>query len=217
VSCLVAGGSLLVGCTSQTKLRETELAELTQWLPGRYDNTAQVQADTQRGLHPPHEAVALAIVPIDAPRIAGIGDITRRVFYLQEMAANDPRRVMTQKVLSFEVTDSGIVEKVASLTEPQRWRDGHLDPDLFRGLVKEDLGPRCELTWSKTAGRFVGANGSKPCGGESHGSERPAKVEFRAELGADDFAMAEIEYDAGGRVLRGRADEPFYRFRKQGP
>jgi len=151
---LIAAGSLLPACASQTKRHETELAQLLHWLPGSYDNAAQAQTDAQQGVQPPHERLALAIVALDAPSFG------RDAFYMQEMAADDPRRVMSQKVLTFHVTDQGIVAGVWSLTDPRRWRDAHLNPDLFRGLVPEDLAerPGCELRWQKTASaRAAGA------------------------------------------------------------
>jgi len=211
--CLIAAMTVLAACTSQTKLRETEFAELIQWLPGHYDNTAQAQQDMQQGVQPPHEKLALAIVSIDAPRIG------RNVFYLQEMAADDPRRVMSQKVLAFEVKDRSILETVWLMAEPRRWRDGHLDPDLFRSLVLQDLQSLrgCDLTWKKTAGRFVGENDPKHCSGSAHTAEGSARVELRAELGADTLSTAELSYDTSDNLLRGRRDDPFYRFRKQPP
>jgi len=211
--CLIATGSLLPACASQKKLHETELAQLLRWLPGRYDNAAQAQADAQQGVQPPHERLALAIVALDAPMVG------RDAFYVQEMAADDPRRVMSQKVLTFEVTDQGIVESVWSLTEPRRWRDAQLSPELFRGLVLEDLGarPGCELQWKKTADRFVGVNDRARCRGAAPGADGPVHVESRVELGPEELALAELAYDASGRLVQGRQDEPFYRFRKQAP
>ena len=210
---LIAAGSLLPACASQTKRHETELAQLLHWLPGSYDNAAQAQTDAQQGVQPPHERLALAIVALDAPSFG------RDAFYMQEMAADDPRRVMSQKVLTFHVTDQGIVAGVWSLTDPRRWRDAHLNPDLFRGLVPEDLAerPGCELRWQKTADRFLGANERARCRGKAPGADGPVQIESRVELGADELALAELAYDASGSLVQGRQDEPFYRFRKQAP
>lgn len=211
--CLIASGCLLLACASQTKLYETEQAQLLSWLPGSYDNAAQAQADAQQGGQSPHERLALAIVALDAPMVG------REAFYIQEMAADDPRRVMSQKVLTFQVTDHGIVASVWALTDPRRWRDAHLTPDLFRGLMLEDLAPRpgCELRWKKTADRFVGANDRERCRGAAQGADGPVQIESRVELGPDELALAELAYDASGRLVQGRQDEPFYRFRKHAP
>jgi hypothetical protein len=42
------------------------------------------------------------------------------------------------------------------------------------------------------------------------------EVDSRAELTVDEFATAELAYGADQRLLQGRKDEPFYRFRKVG-
>lgn len=216
VGCALAALTLLSACASESKVREADLNELLQSLPGAYDNSAQVQADIQQGVQPPHDRVALAIVPIDAPMASDLG---KNLFYLQEMAGDDPRRIMTQRVLAFDVGDAGIVERSWYLTDPVRWRNGHLNTDLFRALVVEDLGavPGCELVWKKTADRFVGSNDPKRCHTGSHGGGGLAQVQYKAEVGPDELALAEIAYDRAGRLVQGRNDEPFYRFRKQGP
>src|ERR1017187_8212724 len=71
LACLVlcaGAGSVLLACASsrQTKLQEVELAQMMRWLPGAYSNAAQHEADVT-ARRPPHEALAIAIVPIDSP------------------------------------------------------------------------------------------------------------------------------------------------------
>jgi hypothetical protein len=206
---LIAGAGLLAGCANQEKLHKEELEELVQWLPGQYDNTAQAQADERSGVQPPHEPLALAIVPIYAPTIG------RNVFYLQEMAADDPRRVMSQRVLSFEASADGIRQSAWSLSQPVRWRDGHLNPDLFKSLLPDDLGAMqgCGLSWKKAAGRFVGSNDPKHCRTTSRATG--VQIEARAELGPEDLSTGERSFDSRGSHVQGSRDEPLYRFRKQ--
>src|SRR5215469_7886525 len=131
----IAAVALLCSCADQQKMHEMELTELLVSLPGHYDNTAQVQADAQRGLHPPHDPLALVIVPVDDVLI---GD---HVFYVQEMAADDPRRVMAQRVWTFGVENKTIVQSVWTLKEPLRWRDAQNDPAVLHGMVNEDVSP----------------------------------------------------------------------------
>src|SRR5882757_2513163 len=92
VCCLIAAGASLGACTNQQKHRDAELVQLARWLPGRYDNTAQSKDDEQRGARPPHESLELVIVPIESVAMG------HNAFYLKEMAADDARRVMSQKV-----------------------------------------------------------------------------------------------------------------------
>jgi hypothetical protein len=219
MGCLIAVAASLAACAAnQERLREAQLLQLTRWLPGTYDNTAQAKADEQKGVRSPHESLELVIVPVESVAIG------RNAFYVQEMAADDPRRVMSQKVVMFAATDKGIVESVSSLADPLRWRDGHRDPEVFMGMTAKDLVATtgCELTWKKEkekekeGERFVAANDPKRCRTTSHAVMGLAQVESRAELTSDEFATSELAFGADGLLVQGRQDEPFYRFRKVG-
>jgi hypothetical protein len=163
----IAGGAgavalamlLLPGCTDQTKVHETELSELLVVLPGRYDNTAQVEADTRNRANAPHDAVALTITHVFTPRLG------HHVYYAQETAADDPRRVFSQKMYSFTVDEKrGIVETLYEFTEPLRWRDGQQNKDLFTSLVTDDVQPEaCQLLWKKKGEDFVATHDPKAC------------------------------------------------------
>jgi CpeT/CpcT family (DUF1001) len=231
----LAAALWLSGCAaSKQRQREESLDRLVQWLPGTYDNTEQAKADMRNAVQPPHDAVELAIVPL------GSVSVGRNAFYMQEMAADDARRVMSQRVVIFSVTDKGIVESVSSLVEPLRWRDGQRDPDMFMGMTPRDLrtASGCDLIWkwesaqaadetdpkktktdakkSQENGRFVAANDPKRCQTTSHVVMGLVQVEMRAELTAQEFAMGELQYDSNGQLLQGNESEPFYRFRKLG-
>jgi hypothetical protein len=222
--CLLAVASL-AGCAESKLLRnEHDLDRLVTWLPGTYDNTEQAKADIHNGVRPPHDPVELAIVPL------GSVSVGRNAFYMQEMAADDPRRVLSQKVVIFNANDKGIVESIATLKEPLRWRDGQRDPDMFLGLTPDDYKvlSGCELTWkragapekddskSKEPTKLVGANDPKRCQSTSHAVMGLVQVDLRAELTANELSTVELQYDSSGQVILGNKDEPFYRFRKIG-
>src|SRR5580704_3369726 len=213
---LVCGaGGLLTGCAAggqKAPKPDVDLAQLTRWLPGTYNNNAQHDADVKAG-KTPHEALTVVIVPIDSP-IMG-----EHVFYLQEMAADDPRRVMRQQVLSFAVSDKKgevIRESVATLVEPRRWREGYLNPELFAAMVQEDLTPMsgCDLFWKRTAAGFAGANDPRRCHSSDRMSDAAALNQLRAELTSIELSFAEQSYDDSGALVLGRTDDPFYRFHK---
>jgi len=202
---------LLCGCASQSKLREAELAQLLEWYPGRYSNVDQSEADVQAGREP-HTALELNIVRIYAPLI---GDY---VFYTQETAADDPRRVIAQRVVAFEVVKgSGIVQSLWSLAEPARWRDAHLNADLFKSLQPQDFVPLrgCELVWAKKDGRYEGANDPKSCRVTTSATGGTVLMDLRAELTVDELALADQSHDVSGKLVQGNAAEPFYRFRRR--
>jgi CpeT/CpcT family (DUF1001) len=228
--------ALLAGCAeNKQRLYEEDLDRIVRWLPGTYDNTLQAKLDAQKGVHPPHDPVELAVVPL------GSVSIGRNAFYLQEMAADDPRRVLSQQVAIFKVTDKGVVESISTLVDPLRWRDGHRQSDIFMGMTPKDLKTTdgCDLTWKRETDaakaakpakkltkeeaekvsdkvRFVATNDPKKCEETSHIVMGLVQVELRGELSMNEFALAELQYDSNGALIAGNQDEPFYRFRKVG-
>jgi len=164
---------LLPGCTDQTKVHEAELSELLAVLPGHYDNTAQVEADTRNHVNGPHDAVALTITHVFTPRLG------HHVYYAQESAADDARRVFSQKMYSFAVDEKrGIVETLYEFVEPLRWRDGQQNKDMFTSLVIDDVQPEaCQLLWKKKDEGFVATHDAKACPDAAGGAVVP-QAEF---------------------------------------
>ena len=232
ISC-IAALALLAGCAENKQhVYEENLARMAHWLPGTYDNTLQAKQDVQKGVRPAHDAVELAVVPLDSVSIG------RNSFYLQEAAADDPRRVFSQQVVMFKVTPKGIIESIADLVEPLRWRDGQRESGIFMGMTPKDLKPinGCELLWEKEGEsdkaakkpskdeapktfeklRFIGTNDPKKCEQTSRVVMGLVNVELRGELTMNELSLAELQYDSNGQVISGNKDEPFYRFRKIG-
>jgi hypothetical protein len=211
LSCLAVASLALSGCASNQEKPDVALQELVQMFPGHYDNTAQAQADLAHGVQPPHEALAVDIVPIEAIMIG------ENVFYVQESIAGDPKRVLGQKIVMFGVVKKEIVQTDFALAEPHRWRNGQFNPDLFKGIMIQDVHSTkgCSLRWKREEGKFVGANDPKTCHGRTGAAGAFAQIQARAELGSLEYATAELAFDKPGHLSQGRQDEPFYRFRKQ--
>jgi len=172
---VVLAALLLAACTDQTKVHETELSELLAVLPGHYDNTAQVEADVRNHTSPPHDAVALTITHVFTPRLG------HHVYYAQESAPDDPRRVFSQKMYSFEVDEKrGIVETLFEFVEPVRWRDGQQNKDIFTVVTTDDVQPEaCQLLWKKKDADFVATHDPKACPDATGGAVVP-QAEFDA-------------------------------------
>jgi CpeT/CpcT family protein DUF1001 len=168
-------GLALVGCTDQTKIHEGELTALLAVLPGHYDNSAQAEQDARSGKRPAHDAVALVILHVYTPRLG------HYVYFAQESAADDPRRVFTQKMYSFQVDDKkGIVETLYEFVEPQRWRDGLQNKDVFTSIMSDDVRAEgCQLFWKKTTDGFVANHDPKICP-DAPGEAATPQVEFVA-------------------------------------
>ncbi len=210
---LAAAGLLsIVGCADQAARRDGELQELLALLPGHYDNIAQVRAEAAQGL-PQREALLLAIVPVYAPLI---GD---HVFYLQEAVASDARRVTAQQLFTLQVAngDPLLIETQMALAEPNRWRDGDRNPDLFKSLLPTDVRTLggCELTWSKLPGGFDAASDPARCRASSRVTGEALRVALTLQLRADSLQIAERRTDATGVVVQGGADDPGYRFQRR--
>jgi CpeT/CpcT family (DUF1001) len=175
---------LLGGCASQEKLRQRELTQLLAWLPGQYESGLQVDS-TRRSLEPPHERIALVIVRVYTPRLG------HHVLFAQETAADDPRRVMSQRMWSFTVDDKrGIVETVYTFRDPLRWREGLQNPELFTGVVADDVhsSPGCELAWKKIGEEFTATQDRKLCHVASGDAPRSA------ELVGDTLVLGEYRF-----------------------
>jgi hypothetical protein len=225
----------LTGCAAnKTKEREADLARLAHWLPGDYDNTAQAKSDVQKGIRPPHDAVELDIALVDSISIG------HNVFYMQETAADDPMRVLSQRIVIFAATDKGIVESVNTLVDPLRWRNGQRNPEIFEGMTPRDFkaAKDCDIIWkpeekpadkspakppskeeAKRAAekrRLIGINDHKRCQMTSHAAMGLVQVEFRGEIGPNEISLAEVQYDQDDKLIQGDLAEPFYRFRRMG-
>ena len=210
--------SLLSGCAGARKEREAELQEIVAWLPGYYDNTLQVETDKHKGVQP-HDAIAVAIVQIYAPMIS------KQVFYAQEMAPDDSRRVMSQRLIAFDISDDDeIVQCVWALQDPVRFRDAHLNPDIFKMMQPPDIQtvPGCGLAWTKEKAKdgkpehFAGKSGRNTCRSKNRGPGGAMLFqETRIELTPDELSMADQLYDAKGKLVFGRTDEPFLHFRRR--
>lgn len=142
---LAAAGALGLGaCTSQSDLRKAELATLAAYLPGEYRNPRQ----------------ALTILRLPAPMV---GD---QVFYVRETVGDDARRVVSERVWNMDVAGGKHIHATAyALDEPDHWRGGVENPDMFRPLLMRDLRtlPGCEMLWQKTPTGFSGDSTSALC------------------------------------------------------
>jgi hypothetical protein len=232
----LVAAACLTGCAAANRQKENDAAllRLSHWLPGNFDNTAQAKADVQKGMRPPHDAVELDIALVDSISIG------RNVFYLQETAADDPMRVLSQRVVIFTATDKGIIESINTLDDPLRWRNGWRNPEIFEGMTPRDFKPAegCDITWKleeqpvldKSAAkpskeeadratakrRLIGTNDHKRCQMTSHAAMGLVQVELRGEIGPNEISLAELQYDQDDRLIQGSLAEPFYRFRRMG-
>lgn len=159
---LAAGAALaLSACTSQADLRKAELDTLALQLPGEYRNPRQT----------------LVILRVAASMV---GD---QVFYVRETMADDSRRVISERIWDMDIAVGNRIRSISyALDEPDHWRGGVEQPELFRSLLMRDLRslPGCEMVWQKTPRGYSAASTNAYCpqfwrleGDELSFSERP--------------------------------------------
>jgi CpeT/CpcT family (DUF1001) len=133
---------LLSACASynQEKKNTAELATLTVWLPGTYENGPK--------------DITLKVTRVDAQHIG------KNVFYAEESASNDPNRIETQRLFYFQVDEQHgtLIETIYKLNEPARWREGGHDKELFDAILPDDVHSirGCQLLWIKTSELYSG-------------------------------------------------------------
>jgi CpeT/CpcT family protein DUF1001 len=199
----------LSACASEMKRGKADLAQIDEWLPGRYDNSEQAQEDARQG-RDVHTALSLSIVPIDVPLFS------EHTYYVQESAADDPRRVTSQRLVTFEVVKGGrILQSYWSLAEPTRWRSAAQNPELFQSMMFRDASrlAGCDVEWKRDGAQFVGSNELASCRVNS-GALGSVRMQIRTELSPDTLSVAELAY-SGEKLVQGNAAEPFYRYRKR--
>jgi hypothetical protein len=124
------------GCANKRAAAEAKVGPAVQRLPGVYERQGP-------------DRLVLVIVPIYAKSLSD------HTFYMQEMLADDPRRITSQRVVSFDPGNGRkLLQSSWSFVEPGRWRDGHVKPDLFKSMVKSDvrIGARSEVSAEQLTG-----------------------------------------------------------------
>lgn len=183
---LAAALWMLAGCADQQKLREADLTQLLLTLAGTYDNDAQASRDAQSGTRPAHERVTLVVKRVYVPRLG------HHVQYLQETATNDPLRVMSERMSNFTADDKrGIVQTLYTFVDPVRWREGLETPEMFTGVVPDDVHAFCELVWKKEGEqRFTGTPDPLRC----HPIPPAAPADFAVLLGEDTLTLGTYQF-----------------------
>lgn len=203
---LAAAAILLSACTTDSKLREQDLARLRSWLPGQYDNLVQVEADIAAGIADVREPVAIVIVPVNA------GIMGDTVFYVQQSDAMNPRRVLSQRLHRFEKgpDDEGILHTILELKQPDQWLAVAGNPDVLRGIIPDDTraGSGCALLWKFADGKFTAT-----CPVAAAAPAGAAAVPV--ELTETELRLADLSFNGRARAVPSRAADPAYRFERK--
>lgn len=214
---------LLVGCASQPKANDfaqvegasqtpvaldldANLARLSEWFGGEWDNYEQVVASKgQDDATALHERIHSMFLPVSVPAIGG------SVFFARQTLDDDPSRLFRLRLYRFVVdTDNtGIRLDQFSFNNEKSWRDAHLAPERLSALTAADLrfAPDCAVYFSFDSAKeeFVGSTREGACKVASERLAKAVTVEDRIQIGADKLWILSTARDQSGRLIYGNA------------
>ena len=208
---LVATVATLGGCaTPQASKSDAAIRQIEGWLPGHYDNRAQVATDQKHGGYV-HPAVSAVVVRVDSLMV---GD---HVYYLQESSTDDPQKMLGQYIISFESVKDKVVEAVWNFADPKHWRGADEMPELLTAMQPADLKllTGCSLAWTKVEDHYTATNDPKLCHSTPISVPAAVSAHWRMELTADQLAISEQAYDSDGDLVFGTADDAYIHLRKR--
>lgn len=144
VATLLAMLLALPGCVTSGDRAKADLNDLMVVLPGLYGNAQQ----------------SLLVINVFAPMMTG------KILYVRETAADDERRVFSERVWVLDVSSTNhVFATVYAFEEPEHWRGAADNPELFRPMLQRDLRPipGCELVWERTPHGFSASGHSPRC------------------------------------------------------
>jgi hypothetical protein len=166
--------ALVCSCSGmrEERQRAEDFGELLGWFPGHYDNKEQAAQDEKNNVHPAHAPIALIIVPVQTPRLG------HHVFFAEETDAENSKRVMSERMFSFDIDEQrGIIGVMYNFVDPQRWRDGQMNPDVFTVVMSEDVVPAgCEFIWKRSGETYIASYDPKHCHTRVKPGENPAEL-----------------------------------------
>jgi len=195
------------GSASDKKKDEADFVALLKELPGDYDNLAQTESE-EGGQH---AAVMLSIKPLNVQTVGKL------VLYVRETAADDPRRLLAQRIWILERDkEHHFVQHVYLFKEPQRWMHAGDDPLLMQSLLPDDISQLvgCEMLWTRTDTGFTAA--LRPQGCRTAATSAGMLIETAATLNGDDLSMNEQQPGAGGHVTPEADPALAYHFQRRG-
>lgn len=120
----------LGACASgASRKSQADFVQFVTQIAGDYDNRAQVLRQPELG------AVQVSIQPAYAPALG------KQVFYVHETAADDPRRIVSQRLVAVMIDEKSgaIAQHDWIFVDAPRWRTAREQPDLFKSLILDDV------------------------------------------------------------------------------
>ncbi|MEQ8735768.1 MAG: CpcT/CpeT family chromophore lyase [Rhodospirillaceae bacterium] len=196
IACIILAAWVLPVKVQAETLSQADLAQLLEWVQGRYSN--QQQFDTG-GVTKASDLLFPVFEQIDVP---AFGD---SVIYLQWPIGSSTGDLQRQRIWVFNLneTTGRITMDFFTLKEPDVWLNAHLYPQKVRGMTREDtIGypETCLLPVSREGDQFV-ARIPKTCEIVSQGTQTTMTLESHIVISSDQLTYREAGLKADGSVV----------------
>ena len=202
------------GVTQPHSSIQDDLALLTTWFGGRFDNHLQVwQA---KGKNTPEELIHEHIHSIFARvKVPAFG---AHVFYVKQYMDNDPKKTYRQRLYTFEPSadQTSIVLRIYAFLDDAAYMDSHLDPTKLAGLTPDTARatPGCEVYWKREGDHFSGQTREGACRIQSRRSGKTLIISDNLYLDDDEIWIHDRAVDTEGNYVFGHKGNVPHKLRR---
>lgn len=192
---------------------DANLARLSEWFAGEWDNYEQVyQAKQRAGSATTHEHIHALFRAVDVPAIGG------SVFFARQTLDDQPDRVFRLRLYRFAIEGDAVRLDQYSFVNEARWKARDVNLAELAQLRAEDLRyvPECAVYFRSdvASGAYVGSTVPGKCKVASERLAKAVTVEDRIELAADRLWILSTARDDSGRLIYGNATGEPHKLRK---
>jgi uncharacterized protein YbjT (DUF2867 family) len=214
---LAASVPLTAPAADQARMEQT-LALVQKWVAGRYDNSAQVDADVASEVPDElkHRLMHQIFVPTDAPQIPGY------LVFQQSSAdgSTNPDMIIRVGLLQFFAdAESGTIrQRELHFKEPEEFHNAHLTPERLATVTLDDFeaDPGCDfyLLADELGERVVGPIGERSCRIFSAGINKELVADDEVVITPDEYWFLGRFVDENGAVVWGNASDEHVQMRR---
>jgi len=208
-----------VAATNSPPELKMVLGNLMSWLPGEYDNAAQVFFEREQNTPEQdiHQRIYRAYHRVDAP---AVGENVL-LFEVRNGGKRAPLDMAEYQVwiLSVDTERKAVRMSPRRFVDEEKYLEAVRDPALLRGLTPADLKPGegvagCDIWWRLRGRQLVGTTAPGACKGMSRrtGEEMDFTWEFTQNDAEQWIGFA--GRDAAGNIVFGREDQTEWRLDK---
>lgn len=178
-----------------------DLAQLTEWFEGRFDNYWQSRSETSEEVEEPHGRIHSIFAPVEWPELG------EHIFYVQQYADGDPSKIYRQRIYQFTANEEENAVQLTIYAPPdvEAVLDAHLDPSKLEGIAVSDLKsyPGCEVYWERKDDHFIGFTKPEACQVVSSRSGKTLVISDDLRLDANSIWIQDRAVDTEGNHIYG--------------